>query len=771
MFRNDRKVAVAAIAGATAVRLAVLTSTVEPENVLGSLLLTATVYSLAAAVALWAGRRRDELWSLTTIAAGAILVAVAAACLPAQQPLILTREADTEGRRWVRPFTATTGGQSRTAVELQRGEATAGASDRVFADLSRLPNCEHALSVWIARPFPPEPHTSDSAANANPVSVFIRASGQPDGPALTQFTFPAQSNSGHAQWHRLAARIPAEARELVIEVPAGPGLPLPSDPVWVDVQPPRPVRLGLVWPAGMIRLVRALAGASVFFAIAVIPLLLVTPRTRSTFTPGPRGQAWTAGVGAAVAVVVLHLPVLMTTYGMSDDYSCLYMAHHNPEVSRSVLFGCGRFILGLLYPAVFAQIDTIAAFSYLRAAAVLGMAGLGAALATFVLRRGWTGPQAVALAFLICSTPSAALAVGWTQLFALSWALLITWLAFWFQQQMTWKPLWKGIVCGLGAIASLSATFWMYQPCAMFYLVWLILDQLPTRTVEPRRKIATGIRGLLIFAAGALLPYLSIVLQSAPNPRASAVTNVGAKLQWFIQEPLRNASALFELAPGTTVSTIVVVIVILAIICYGWRREWRSVTALVGLLAAAPIVYLPNLMIADNWAAYRSLFSLAALLVVLAAFALRGVVPHAGILSALMVLVAARAATVCSEQTRRGIIAPQALELRLTQQILAQSVAQNINGIHVIQPHWAHCAAERVLYDEFGVATTLHPWTPPHFIWAATRDGALPQLRGMRDLPVTHSPDRPTKQRRGELQIDLHELGDWRAAAEWFAPK
>jgi hypothetical protein len=51
--------------------------------------------------------------------------------------------------------------------------------------------------------------------------------------------------------------------------------------------------------------------------------------------------------------------------------------------------------------------------------------------------------------------------VGWTQLFALSWALLITWLAFWFQQQMTWKPLWKGIVCGLGAIASLSATFWM----------------------------------------------------------------------------------------------------------------------------------------------------------------------------------------------------------------------------------------------------------------------------------------------------------------------
>ena len=61
--------------------------------------------------------------------------------------------------------------------------------------------------------------------------------------------------------------------------------------------------------------------------------------------------------------------------------------------------------LGFALSGSFAQIDTIAAFSYLRAAAVRHKP-VGRDLATFVLRR-LDRTASVNLAFLICSTPNA----------------------------------------------------------------------------------------------------------------------------------------------------------------------------------------------------------------------------------------------------------------------------------------------------------------------------------------------------------------------------
>lgn len=536
-----------------------------------------------------------------------------------------------------------------------------------------------------------------------------------------------------------------------------------------------PVLLGLAWSSAAIRLVRGLAAATLFLVAAA--LLVTAAHRRRAAAPGliagppaATGELPVVCLGVFAAAILVYLPAVLATYGFSDDYAGLYLAHNDTRQIQAILRGCGRFINAVLFPFAFAQVETVAELSYLRAFAALGMGLLAVALASFAYRRGWTGPQSAALAFLICTTPSAALTVGWTQLFALPLALLSTLLAYWLQSNIRRTWWWNSLGYAVLAALFLSAAFCIYQPCAMFYLVWLVLDHLPTRKVAQQPGPAAGLRALLIFGLGAAAPYLSIVLQRAPNPRAAPVTNVAAKLSWFVEQPLRNASGLFQLAPATAVSLIVAVVFIVGIICYALRRQRRAACTLAGMLIATPLVYLPNLMIADNWAAYRALFSLAALVIIIAAFALRGVLTHPSVLGGVMVTVAAVAAVICSDQIRRGLIGPQVLELRLTQELLEQRAAEPLTAIHLVQPQWTDCASDFLLYDEFGVATSLHPWTPRYFIWSVARSQAAPEVRALSSLCVTSSQLPLSEARAGVLQLDLRELKNWRQALDWFSP-
>jgi hypothetical protein len=134
------------------------------------------------------------------------------------------------------------------------------------------------------------------------------------------------------------------------------------------------------------------------------------------------------------------------------------------------------------------------------------------------------------------------------------------------------------------------------------------------------------------------------------------------------------------------------------------------------------------------------------------------------------VSVAAIAAVFFSSQTRRGLIGPQVLELRLAQEPLKQHAADPLTGIHVVRPDWGDCVGGAMVYDEFGLATNMHPWTPPSFVWSITRDHDAPYLRPVGDLPVTSSRVPLTDPRPGLLQIDLRQLKSWSEALDWFAP-
>src|SRR5262249_49298756 len=109
------------------------------------------------------------------------------------------------------------------------------------------------------------------------------------------------------------------------------------------------------------------------------------------------------------------------------------------------------------------------------------------------------------------------------------------------------------------------------------------------------------------------------------NGRSTLVHNFVGKIRWFWNQPLLNALNLFKLAPQWWLAAAVATVAAAGILLLHIRRRSEALGFL-GLAAVfVPLAYLPNLVIAEEWASYRSLGALSALLAVYLWLGLRGI--------------------------------------------------------------------------------------------------------------------------------------------------
>ena len=639
-----------------------------------------------------------------------------------------------------------------------------------LAGLAR--GCRPRVKVYLTVPEDAvlDPQTGAVRLGAGGMQVTFRAVGGDDDRTLTEVTLDPWRLPEQRRWHRVLLDVPRGTERVRVEARMrATGDSLAPARVWLDVLPPEPLLFGRPMPPDGLRVARGLTFAFGLLVVLWLGSLIgrrrLTPASAALLEPEPQpAGAWAVAAAVFATACVLYYPLVAAKYGFGDDYFFFYSAHHNPADLVQMVSACGRFISAALLRFGFALVENVAQFSVLRGIGAVALALSLALLAVFLIRRGWSAIQAVAIALLVGAAPSACLAVGWTQMLPVPMALLLTLLAYALQQRVGWPLTWGGAACGLGAVAALSAAFCIYQPWAMFYWLWLILDHLPTG--RPRAALAalrSGLRAMGVFGAGAIVAYLSIKLQRAPNPRAGLATDFLAKLRWFGELPLCNASASPWLAPCEYVTGAAAAVVVLGFLCYWMQGRRGAALGVLAMLVALPVVYLPNLAITDNWPAYRSLFALTALITVLVVFALRGVLTRPAVLSGVLVILAAIGLCVFTYQGRTSLSAPLVLELKLLQQPLRRATPGQVTGIHVIQPVWSDTAAVRVLYDEFGLPTTTHFWAPPSVVWAAAQD-LDPQHRVLGDLPVTNAVAPLAPPPPSVLQIDMRGLSQWRDA-------
>jgi len=713
------------------------------------------------------------------LALGMGLVGLAGALPPAPGRLLWTWGPGPSAGDMVRPDYVTAWGQRHLVFELMAdpvGHEQAGQGLwRAEADLASLPGgVRHRLVLMWTQPEDTvfDPQSRQPLAGGEGMRIVLRTD-EPTGEPLTTFVMNLQQHPDQRTWQRAELDVSAASRRLVVEaIASGPEGPSWFNRVWLDARPPKPLFRGRTISGDLVRTARGLTWAWGLLVLSQL-VRLITRALRGRRPETGISPAIAAGddtqltaLVAFVVAAVLYYPLVMSKHAFADDYRFLFSPRHDLEALIQMISACGRFISALLTAFAYSQIETVAQLSILRGVGALGMATCAALLAVFLKRRGWTGVQAITLGLLICTTPSACLAVGWAQLFPVPLAILLSLLAFELQLRMRWPLGGRSAAYGVGAVAALCASFCLYQPWAMFYLVWVILDALPTpgRPVGRWWLLAT-FRAALVFGASAILAFVSIVAQSHPNSRSTPLSDPATKLRWFLDLPLHNALAMFRLAPCDQLTYGAEAVILLGLLCYVERGERRAALAVLAMVLAFPVVYLPNLVIADSWPAYRSLFALSALVIVTAAFALRGILVGAhSTFSAMLVVLTGLSLAAFAYQGRVYLQEPHGLEFRLLVQTLRKADPSRTTAIYMIRPNWSEGPVEQVWYDEFGLASSHHHWSAPFMIWAASREFSEPARRALGDLPVTSGTEPVANPGPGVFQIDMRALRLWRAA-------
>jgi hypothetical protein len=225
--------------------------------------------------------------------------------------------------------------------------------------------------------------------------------------------------------------------------------------------------------------------------------------------------------------------------------------------------------------------------------------------------------------------------------------------------------------------------------------------------------------------------------------RMQLETHPFAKIVWFFTYPLPNALGLFALRDDFNTGAPVfwgAVVVILVIIAMGFRLTARSQGSLLSRKWVWCLVILPllahgvSLAAAERSTAYRVLFAMSGLVLVLTVYGLRvlatarGVKPLAHYIT--LGLLATGAAVVASRQTFTLLAEPQGAEWDLMRTAVLRANFTKPVKVYVITPTLDDRSTDRVYQDEFGSLSSDSDWVPKEMFKAAMRDrfqGKLPK--------------------------------------------
>jgi len=185
-------------------------------------------------------------------------------------------------------------------------------------------------------------------------------------------------------------------------------------------------------------------------------------------------------------------------------------------------------------------------------------------------------------------------------------------------------------------------------------------------------------------------------------------------------------------------------------------------------LMLVPLSYLPNLVVVESWASYRTLVALTALLVFYVFLALHGYLQVLRTFSAqfrqrILVCVVTSWAIfsgfIATRNLVRYFVEPQAIEYHLLKGQLRKIDLATVQTIYFIRPNWYDGVTSVVRYDEFGLPSSCQPWVPEVMVKCAIREIGGDANR----ITVVHfSQDEAGKIPPGAIVIDMKSLKQFR---------
>lgn len=472
-------------------------------------------------------------------------------------------------------------------------------------------------------------------------------------------------------------------------------------------------------------------------------------------------------LGYAVVFCLIYSICFLVPYGMTDAYTKLYESIHGTLwYDDLVTIEGGRPFLALLTDVSFGQLHSYEDLRFLAVVSILGIIVLAWELHQTLLFAGVGKYPAVIIPVLICVAPAFQVYASWAVCAYYPYTAALAGIALVTVEQGHRSASLKTKLTssGAGFILFLSALL-IYQPAAMMYWVFAAIFILTGRA-NFRATWSRFIHYSLIAGAGLGADFVAIKIapivlaDKSAVARSALVTDYIGKSQWFIREVMFNALNLYNVTPTLSIAMIVAIgIAAGLLICVeGSIAAQLSKLALAAILI--PLCYLPNLLVAENWASYRTQIALTSLVILYLSFAILSLrkahIPAVTLMAySVMLMLVLVGGYSAARNVAVDFAIPQYEELALMRNQLSSPKLDTATSVYLIPATWEDAFAPVVRYDEYGVVSSSVAWSEQPMVYFVLHD-----INPSHDeIPVIVAPaDGPFNPPPGSIVVDMRSV-------------
>lgn len=467
-----------------------------------------------------------------------------------------------------------------------------------------------------------------------------------------------------------------------------------------------------------------------------------------------------------ISSFILFFIIYLLTYGVaisadyafSDDYTFFNdMGHSNPVPLIVGIVQGGRPIYAI-YSLIFCLAGSIADLGWIRLISIFGTAAF-ASLMCYNLKKYTSIPLGVIYPAAIACGLSPAFQVysAWTVTSIFPWAAFLAGLsALCLPSKIDFQRIATSFVL-------LVCSVFIYQPAGMVFWAFLLPRVLLEGSGSNQLKLL--VRSLIVMGAALIVDFGSskilpkILFSNLPQfSRSALVTDYAGKIEWFLKEVIPDSLALFSITPRTWCISLVVFVIIAAIILK-YKRPISIIKNLAIIGAIAILAYLPNLIIKESWASYRSQVGLDSVIIILFFISIYDICRVAK-LKLLSVGFACAILIVGCLTAHRNVddyfVKPQVKELMLMENyLLSQKALYQAQQFYLVPSSWKDRLSPVLRYDEFGLPSSMQVWVPEGMTWAILKNTSRGVPSGLGHAIVGKIEDAPHKD--GVLILNMSE--------------
>ena len=382
----------------------------------------------------------------------------------------------------------------------------------------------------------------------------------------------------------------------------------------------------------------------------------------------------------------------------------------------------GRPLYALYTKVAFGAARGIGDLGYIRTIGVVGISVVSTLVYRALSQTMLPRSAAIAGALLFCLTPSYQVYAAWAVASPFPWACVLAAAAFWACDGAINPRLKWGRLCGAIILLALSIT--IYQPAAMVFwdfaaIAWLMRAEIPSAKSILVAGVVMFFSLALDYGAIKLAPIICFGSSNGLS-RTALVHDFLGKIIWFFKEPLFDSINIFRINPGIEYAVVFAVIIISGFFLF-FGQNWRRTSIRIGIaLPLIPASYVPNLVVAENWASYRTQVALTGLILIFAIIAFAGWVRFLKarrFVPILCMIAVAGSAMAASRNVTAEFAVPEAIEYHLIENALLRTKFSQNDQICFDLARWQESFAPISRYDEFGTVSSSETWVPASMSW------------------------------------------------------